>query len=113
MSDIATLESVWESLAQRDALHAILTDETKAGGKWDVAEFMATGNAEIETVLRHLAELSVSPTGMSLLLTSGTASDGLLMLFAAISLPASGSISIVIRSDSPRQGEQIGFENKH
>ena len=61
MSDIATLESVWESLAQRDALHAILTDETKAGGKWDVAEFMATGNAEVETVLRHLAELNCAP----------------------------------------------------
>jgi len=61
VSDIATLESVWESLAQRDALHAILTDETKAGGKWNVAEFMATGNAEIETVLRHLAELNCAP----------------------------------------------------
>jgi SAM-dependent methyltransferase len=61
LSDIATLESVWESLAQRDALHAILTDETKAGGKWDVAEFMATGNAEIETVLQHLAELNCAP----------------------------------------------------
>jgi SAM-dependent methyltransferase len=61
VSDIATLESVWESLAQRDAFHAILTDETKAGGKWDVAEFMATGNAEIETVLEHLAELNCVP----------------------------------------------------
>jgi SAM-dependent methyltransferase len=61
LSEIATLESVWESLAQRDAFHAILTDETKAGGKWDVAEFMATGAAEIETVLRHLAELKCVP----------------------------------------------------
>ncbi len=61
MSDIASLESAWESLAQRDALHAILTDETKAGGRWDVAEFMGTGDAEIETVLRHLDGLGCTP----------------------------------------------------
>jgi SAM-dependent methyltransferase len=61
MSNLATLESTWESLAERDALHAILTDGTKAGRKWDIAEFMATGNAEVEMVLRHLAGLGCVP----------------------------------------------------
>jgi SAM-dependent methyltransferase len=61
MSNIATLRNNWESLAKRDALHAILTDETKVGGKWSVAEFMATGVAEIDMVMQHLATLGCVP----------------------------------------------------
>jgi ubiquinone/menaquinone biosynthesis C-methylase UbiE len=51
----------WDSLADRDALWAILTDGSKAGGKWDVAEFMATGDSEIETVMDHLAKIDCIP----------------------------------------------------
>jgi len=55
------LKNDWESLAERDALWAILTDAAKASGKWDITEFMATGEAEIETVLGHLARIGFSP----------------------------------------------------
>lgn len=55
------LKNDWDSLAERDALWAILTDSSKAGGKWDVAEFMATGDAEIKTVMSHLAGLGCMP----------------------------------------------------
>jgi SAM-dependent methyltransferase len=55
------LKSDWEGLAERDALWAILTDGSKAGGKWNVAEFMATGDAEIETVLSYLAGIDHMP----------------------------------------------------
>jgi SAM-dependent methyltransferase len=61
MSRLSGLKRDWESLAQRDALAAILTDETKTGGKWDVTQFMATGDAEIETVLQHLAAIGLRP----------------------------------------------------
>jgi ubiquinone/menaquinone biosynthesis C-methylase UbiE len=61
MSNIATLRNNWESLAKRDAFHAILTDETKVGGKWSIAEFMSTGTAEIDMVMRHLAGLGYIP----------------------------------------------------
>jgi SAM-dependent methyltransferase len=61
MSKLSGLKRDWESLAQRDALAAILTDETKSGGKWDVTQFMATGDAEIETVLQHLAAIGLPP----------------------------------------------------
>src|SRR6202051_2161263 len=61
MSKLSGLKSDWESLAQRDALAAILTDESKSGGKWDVTEFMATGDAEIETVLQHLKAIGLQP----------------------------------------------------
>jgi hypothetical protein len=90
LSNIAALESVWESLVQRDALHAILTHETKARANWNVAGFVLTGNAEIETVLRHLAELKCVPDWNVTALDFGCGVGRLLELFAAISLPASG-----------------------
>jgi SAM-dependent methyltransferase len=55
------LKSDWEGLAERDALWAILTDANKAGGKWDLDEFLATGESEIQTVLDHLARISRAP----------------------------------------------------
>src|SRR6202012_2024892 len=61
MSQLSDLKRDWESLAQRDAMAAILTDESKSGGKWDVTEFMATGDAEIETVLQHLEAIGLQP----------------------------------------------------
>jgi SAM-dependent methyltransferase len=61
VSQLSGLERDWEALAQRDALSAILTDESKSGGKWDVTQFMATGDAEIETVLLHLDSLGLQP----------------------------------------------------
>ena len=69
MTSLEKLKNTWEGLAGRDALSAILTDDSKTGGKWDVAEFMATGDAEIETVLSHLAGIGQPPD------FSGTALD--------------------------------------
>jgi SAM-dependent methyltransferase len=56
------LKSEWERLAERDALGAILTDASRADGKWDPAEFMATGIAEIEIILGHLAGIGRLPS---------------------------------------------------
>lgn len=61
MASLDTLKNCWESLAERDALWAVLTDSSKTGGKWDLAEFMATGEAEIETVASHLAAIDLMP----------------------------------------------------
>jgi SAM-dependent methyltransferase len=68
VTNLNKLKNAWEGLAERDALNAILTDESKAGGKWDVAEFMATGDAEIDTVMSHLATIGHLPdfTGAAL-----------------------------------------------
>jgi SAM-dependent methyltransferase len=59
--NLEKLKSDWESLAERDALWAILTDASKASGKWNIAEFMATGDAEIGTVLDHLTSIGLNP----------------------------------------------------
>lgn len=59
--NLEKLKKDWEGLAARDALGAILTDASKADGKWDIAEFMATGAAEIEIILGHLARIGRLP----------------------------------------------------
>jgi SAM-dependent methyltransferase len=66
--NLERLKSNWESLAQRDALFAILTDHRRVGGRWNVGEFMATGKAEIETVMAYLAGIRCLPdyTGAAL-----------------------------------------------
>jgi ubiquinone/menaquinone biosynthesis C-methylase UbiE len=61
--NLKKLKNDWENLAERDALGAILTDASRTGGKWDVAEFMATGDAEVETVMSHLARIGQVPDG--------------------------------------------------
>ena len=68
MTSLAALKNTWETLAQRDALGAILTDPSKVGGRWNLADFMATGEAEIDTVLSHLAAIGHLPEfgGMAL-----------------------------------------------
>jgi SAM-dependent methyltransferase len=59
--NLKKLKDDWEDLAGRDALGAILTDTSRADGKWDIAEFMATGDAEVETVMSHLARIGQVP----------------------------------------------------
>ena len=61
MTHLNRLRDVWDGLAEQDALHAILTDPTKKQGKWDIADFMATGIAEIDTVTSHLAQIGRLP----------------------------------------------------
>src|ERR1700733_3470468 len=61
MMNLDTLKNNWDSLAKRDALFAILTDHRRVGGKWNVVEFMDTGEAEIEAVMHHLTSLRCIP----------------------------------------------------
>jgi SAM-dependent methyltransferase len=55
------LKNDWESLAERDAFGAILTDASRSDGRWDTSEFMTTGETEIEIVMSHLAGIGCIP----------------------------------------------------
>jgi SAM-dependent methyltransferase len=61
MTTLAGLKNDWEYLAERDAMGAILTDPSRADGKWNISEFMATGDAEIAIVINHLAGIGHIP----------------------------------------------------
>jgi ubiquinone/menaquinone biosynthesis C-methylase UbiE len=59
--NLKTIKNDWEALADRDALWSILTDSSRANGRWDPAEFMATGESEIQTVMDHLTAIGHVP----------------------------------------------------
>jgi SAM-dependent methyltransferase len=56
------LKNDWEALAESDAFGAILTDPSRMDGKWQASEFMATGHAEMEIVMRHLQGIGLMPS---------------------------------------------------
>ena len=104
MSSLNNLKNAWESLAGRDALSAILTDDSKAGGKWDIAEFMATGDAEIETVISHLAAIGHLPD------YSGAALDfgcGVGRLTQALARRFASCVGVDISHEMVRQAESL------
>jgi SAM-dependent methyltransferase len=49
----------WEELAEYDALWAVLTQPGKRGGRWERAEFFATGEDEIAEVVAAAEELGL------------------------------------------------------
>lgn len=49
----------WERLAEIDPLWAVLTAPRRKGGRWEIDEFFATGEAEIAHVLSVAGELGV------------------------------------------------------
>jgi SAM-dependent methyltransferase len=59
MPYLRDLERTWESLAQDDPMWAICTDPTRAGRRWELSEFMATGETEISKVMDHVSEIGV------------------------------------------------------
>jgi SAM-dependent methyltransferase len=52
MLGLASAKREWEELARLDPLWAILTDTNKQFGKWDQEEFFATGQVEIDILMR-------------------------------------------------------------
>ncbi len=51
----------WEELAQHDPLWAVLSDPAKAGRRWDLTEFMRTGEREIALLCFQLDQLGLPP----------------------------------------------------
>jgi SAM-dependent methyltransferase len=49
----------WEALASTDPLWAICSDDSKRGGRWDLAEFFETGCHETQTVMTRAAKLGL------------------------------------------------------
>ena len=46
----------WEAIGDADPMFGVLSDPAKHGGKWDAAEFFASGRAHVETLLRMLTD---------------------------------------------------------
>jgi glycosyltransferase involved in cell wall biosynthesis/SAM-dependent methyltransferase len=54
---LVEVEKNWNEFGKRDPLWAILTDESKRDNKWDLADFFATGEREINGVMQSAEKL--------------------------------------------------------
>lgn len=61
--DIDRVREVWETLGRDDPLWAILSRGGKDRGRWDIAEFFATGETDIADFLRQAEAMGVMPPG--------------------------------------------------
>ncbi len=57
---LASLQRHWQALGEQDPLWAILTSPGKRGGAWDLDEFLATGQADVSSVLGVLSDHRVN-----------------------------------------------------
>ncbi|HXX15507.1 MAG TPA: methyltransferase domain-containing protein [Candidatus Eremiobacteraceae bacterium] len=64
-SVVAAPQREWEDLARLDPLWGILSEKSKQFGKWDVADFFASGQAEIGALMRSCG-LSAGDNGRAL-----------------------------------------------
>jgi SAM-dependent methyltransferase len=104
VTSLNKLKNAWEGLAERDAFGAILTDEGKVGGRWDLAEFMATGEREIATVMGHLNSIGHGPD------SNGTALDfgcGVGRLTQALARRFHSCVGVDISQAMIRQAESL------
>ncbi len=62
------LQQTWEFLAQLDPLRAICVKSPENNKPWDLSDFLATGEKEIQTVLQYVNSigLSLDPKGTAL-----------------------------------------------
>jgi SAM-dependent methyltransferase len=61
----------WEWLAQRDFLWAICTHPTRRNRGWDLEQFFATGEREIDSVFAYLEQKGLAPSDRTLALDFG------------------------------------------
>jgi len=59
--EIDLLKKHWEAFSREDPLWAVLTDSSRVGGRWDIDEFLATGEHEVVGYLDELEQLGAAP----------------------------------------------------
>lgn len=60
-TDLESLRKTWTALAESDPLWAVLSWPRKRGQRWNVTEFFATGDDEIDQVMEYIDSLGFRP----------------------------------------------------
>ena len=58
--ELTELQRHWDAFGEADPLWAILTEDGKKGGRWDLAEFFEVGRAQVADTLAHVEGLGLS-----------------------------------------------------
>src|SRR5580698_649358 len=104
MMDLEQLRSDWDALAKRDALWAILTDDSKTEGGWGVAEFFETGEIEMATVMGYIGDVACVPDGSGAALDFGC---GVGRLTQAMSRRFAACVGVDISEEMIRQADAL------
>jgi SAM-dependent methyltransferase len=104
MMDLGRLRSDWDALAKRDALWAILTDDSKVGGGWGVAEFLETGEIEMATVMEYVGDVVCVPDAAGAALDFGC---GVGRLTQAMARRFAACVGVDISEEMIRQAEAL------
>ncbi len=59
--ELSELQRVWTKLGAEDPMWAVLTDTRFVGGKWDPAEFFASGVTEVDELLQRARSFGLVP----------------------------------------------------
>src|SRR5690348_4335708 len=81
-TELERLRRVWETLGRDDPLWAVLSQADKRGRRWDLDEFLATGNLEVGAQLAALSNRGY-PRGRGLALDFGCGAGRLTRALAA------------------------------
>jgi SAM-dependent methyltransferase len=54
VTDFSALRTTWNRLGELDPLWAVLSDDAKKGGRWDLDEFFESGRMEVDDVMRRV-----------------------------------------------------------
>jgi len=60
-ADVERTRLVWNQLGERDPMWAVLSSPDKIGGRWDVDEFFASGEAQVSTLVGRLDAAGALP----------------------------------------------------
>jgi SAM-dependent methyltransferase len=80
--ELKELARNWEALARHDAMWAILSDPNKTDNRWDVQEFLATGQGEAQRTIAYLDAVA-TPYGRRRLLDFGCGMGRVTQAFAS------------------------------
>jgi SAM-dependent methyltransferase len=57
--DLTQLQEHWDRFGRTDPLWAVLTDPTKKGNRWNVAEFFGTGKTDVDDLMAQARRIGV------------------------------------------------------
>ena len=106
MADVRRLSRDWDQLAEEDSLWAILAEPGREGRRWELDEFFATGEREIETVL-SIAEGLGRPVRRERALDFGC---GVGRLTRALARRFANAVGVDVSPEMVRQASELNAE---
>jgi SAM-dependent methyltransferase len=104
--NVRRLSRDWDELAEQDALFVVLAEPGRDGGRWDLAEFFATGEREIDALFAR-AEQFDRPAGRHKALDFGC---GVGRLTRALSAHFDECLGVDVSAEMVRRARELNAD---